>query len=346
MRRRQGSASSLSDRPRLDPHKKNIKKDITRYDYKTVHSHLQSLENEGSVRRKFDPEKLGRSQEIIFEPTLLGLVRYLAARHPAAESVKRLAQDYEGMLPLVFRKWSYFQKFKPPQERVEIADIRAEVDAIVCKALNHAANEIVRTCPANIAFAFDIDELTRTRNAWHNDPYSGKFSTVDEYIETELRSILEPRALLLDELLHPYPWDEPNIAGARRRALFAAEEPEILWSAIAGDAELRSFAIEWLWRQRLEALREAKRTDRVEQHILNPTYILYPFKLRMENPSSFQILMWDHHCFEEHAERESLADWDSLGSTRTYPTAEHLKSCPYCGKKTSDLTPSRRYSSK
>jgi hypothetical protein len=331
----QGSAFSLSNRHKVYPLKKNSACTAL-YDYKTVRLHLQSLEEIGAVRRISDPKKLGRSQEIIFEPTLLGLVHYLESRQPTPHTMKQVAQKFEQALPLVFRKWSYFEKFKPPSDLVEITGGPVEVDAVVCKALNGAANEIVRTHPPRIAFAFDVDELAPTRKAWQSDPYSGTFRTVDEYIETELRRILEPRALLLHELLHPYPWSEPSTAKERQRPVFSSAEPIVLWSALAGDAELRRFAVEWLWHQRLEALQEAKRTDRVEQQILNPTYVTYPFKLRMENPSSIQILLWEQHWFERHAERQPLAYWDSLGHTRMYPRVEEVRCCYQCGRETTN----------
>ena len=217
------------------------------------------------------------------------------------------------------------------------------VDAIVCKALNHAANEVVGTHPANVAFAFDIDELARTRNGWQSDPYVRFFRTVDDYIEAELRLIIEPKALLLQEMLHPYPWDDAQIAAARGKSFFASMEPELLWSAIAGDVELRGFAIEWLWHQKLESIEEAKRTDLMESHLLNPTTHSFPFKEEIESPTSIEILLWEYHRSKIHGSAQRLVGGESSGIARMYPKAEDLKSCSICGKKTSEMLPPWRY---
>jgi len=256
--------------------------------------------------------------------TILGMVHLLVAKDPPLEWIARIAKNHSQLLPHVFGNWQHLSVFEAPAF-LRSSDPQNRPDAIVSRALVSACREFLEAPPRRVRFIFDTGEFKKVRSRWSKSPLSSVYPTVDDYVEEVLREFLEPRALLLDDLLYSSIGASPLW---HRRTTSDALERNLLCFTISANPDLCAFSRNYFWQQRLEAIQEVKDTERAEVRILARDE--EPQSMRAAFPSLEEILRWEHHCIQQHGYIPFIASWSGKGIRREYAKPEDIRICPKC----------------
>jgi len=258
--------------------------------------------------------------------TLLGLVHLYARKEPSSREIFRIAEKYISSLPHIFPNWRYLKNFEAPAF-LRARGSQSRADSIVSKRFARACKDLLDAPPRSILFTFDPDEFRAIRSAWSKNPLRQVYLTVDQYIEKQLQNFLEPQALLLNEMLHSS-WT--RAASPRyRMASSHAFERQLLSFVIAGNRELRTFALKWLWRRRLEALQETRNTEAVEAEMLQRYEDASEAK-EEALPTTDDILKLERHYIKHHGHALFFGGWNAKSGKHEYLNPDDVHICSKC----------------